>query len=178
VTVTSAQIRTGIRLGVDVGSVRVGVARSDPAAIMAVPVRTIRRTKAVAAPDLAEIVDLVVEYEPIELIVGLPVQLNGTEGLAAESVRSYVQALIERLAARGISIPVRLVDERLTTAVATRGLREAGRDARSSRPVIDQAAAVVIVQDALDAERRTGTPPGMLFTSPPGTSTEGTRTTS
>jgi putative Holliday junction resolvase len=104
----------------------------------------------------------VAEYEPLELVVGLPVALDGVEGLAAESVRTYVSDLAAVLAARGNPVPVRLVDERMSTAEASRGLREAGRTTRTSRAVVDQAAAVIIVQHALDAERSTGRPPGML----------------
>jgi putative Holliday junction resolvase len=160
--------RRGIRLGIDVGTVRVGVARSDPDGLLAVPVATLARPKAVAAgrPDLQELVELVAEYEPLELVVGLPVALDGTEGLAADAVRVYAHDLVGMLTARGLGVPVRLVDERMTTAQATRGLQAAGRNSRSGRSVIDQAAAVIIVQHALDTERATGTPPGTLLTPP------------
>ena len=160
--------RRGIRLGVDVGSVRVGVARSDPDGVLAVPVATLARPKAVAAgrPDLAELVSLVAEYEPLEVVVGLPVALDGTEGQAAAAVRGYAHDLRGMLTERGLDVPVRLVDERMTTAQATRGLQAAGRNSRDGRSVIDQAAAVIIVQHALDTERATGTPPGTLLTPP------------
>ena len=158
----SGEFRRGIRLGIDVGSVRVGIARSDPDGILAVPVTTVQRPKFGQRTDLAEIVDLVTEYEPLELVVGLPVALDGNEGLAAESVRSYVVDLASALRQRGNLVPVRLVDERMTTAQATRGLQEAGRTSRSGRSVVDQAAAVIIVQHALDTERATGAPAGVL----------------
>jgi putative Holliday junction resolvase len=160
--------RHGIRLGIDVGSVRVGVARSDPDGLLAVPVATLDRPKAVAAgrPDLAGLVALVAEYEPLEVVVGLPMALDGTEGHAAAAVRVYAHALAGMLTERGLGVPVRLVDERMTTAQATRGLQAAGRNSRDGRSVIDQAAAVIIVQHALDTERATGTPPGTLLTLP------------
>jgi putative Holliday junction resolvase len=159
---TSGSFRRGVRIGIDVGAVRVGVARTDPDAVLAVPVRTITRPRARSAPrtDLVELADLVAEYEPLELVVGLPLTLSGESGPAVAAVQAYVADLGEVLAERGLSTPMRLVDERLSTAAAAKGLRSAGRDARSGRSVIDQAAAVIIVQDAVDAERRTGTPPG------------------
>jgi putative Holliday junction resolvase len=161
-TAATGAFRRGIRLGVDVGSVRVGVARSDPDGLLAVPVATLARPPRGHRTDLDELAALVAEYEPLELVVGLPVALDGVEGLAAESVRTYVSDLAAVLAARGNPVPVRLVDERMSTAEASRGLREAGRTTRTSRAVVDQAAAVIIVQHALDAERSTGRPPGML----------------
>ena len=162
---TSGAFRRGVRIGVDVGSVRVGVARTDPDGMLAVPVATLTRPKAVAAArsDLLALVDLVAEYDPLEVVVGLPLALDGTEGLASEAVRVYAADLRAALSSRGLDVPIRLVDERLTTASATRGLQAAGRDARSGRAVIDQAAAVIIVQHALDTERSTGTPPGLLL---------------
>ncbi|MGD9956072.1 MAG: Holliday junction resolvase RuvX [Candidatus Nanopelagicales bacterium] len=165
---TDAGFRRGIRIGVDVGSVRVGVSRTDPDGLIAVPVATLDRPKAVAAPrtDLLGVAALVAEHEPLEVVVGLPVALDGSEGLAAAGVRAWVGDLHRVLAQRGTPVPVRLVDERMTTAAVTKELRAAGRDARSSRAVVDQAAAVMIVQHALDAERATGAPPGALAEPP------------
>ena len=162
---TPEGFRRGIRIGIDVGSVRVGVARTDPDGVLAVPVATLARPKAVAAArtDLSGLADLVAEYEPIELVVGLPLTLAGHEGPAAESVRAYVVDLVAVLRGRGSLVPIRLLDERLSSAEAARGLRAAGLDARSGRSVVDQAAAVIIVQSALDAERATGAPPGTLI---------------
>jgi putative Holliday junction resolvase len=154
-----------VRIGIDVGSVRVGVARTDPDGVLAVPVATLARPRAATAPrtDLTGIADLVEEYEPLELVVGLPLTLDGAEGPAAAAVRAYVADLLAVLRQRESGVRVRLVDERLSTAAATRGLREAGRDARSGRGVVDQAAAVIILQTALDTERATGTPAGALI---------------
>ncbi|MBI1377150.1 MAG: Holliday junction resolvase RuvX [Frankiales bacterium] len=167
---TSGAFRRGVRIGVDVGSVRVGVARTDPDGVLAVPVATLARPRAAAAPrtDLEGLVALVAELEPLEVVVGLPVALDGTEGPAAVAVRAYAADLAAALRGAGNPVGVRLVDERMTTAAATRGLRAAGRDARSGRDVVDQAAAVIIVQDALDAERSTGRPPGELLSDDPG----------
>lgn len=160
-------MRPGVRIGLDVGSVRVGVARSDPQGTLAVPVATLARPgRRAARTDLDQIVTLVREHDPLELVVGLPVTLAGEEGLAVTAVLAYVDEVQAALAAGGCPVPVRVVDERLTTAAAAKGLRSAGRDARSSRSVIDQAAAAMIVQDALDAERSTGSPPGRLVAAP------------
>jgi putative Holliday junction resolvase len=99
---------------------------------------------------------LVEEYEPIEVIVGLPRSLKGGEGPAAVKVRAFVQDL-----ARGIApVPVRLVDERMTTVTASQGLRASGVKSKKGRSVIDQAAAVIILQQALESERVSGKSPG------------------
>jgi putative holliday junction resolvase len=150
-------VRPGVRLAVDVGSVRVGVARCDPSALLATPVETVRRDDG-GSSDISRIADLVDELGVVEVIVGLPRSLSGGEGPAAKSARSYARALVRRLG----SLPVRMVDERMSTVSAHRSLREAGVAGRKRRPVVDQAAAVVILQAALDAERMSGRPPGTL----------------
>jgi putative holliday junction resolvase len=147
-------VRPGVRLGVDVGSVRIGVARSDPAGVLASPLSTIRR----GAGDLAELARITAETEPVEVVVGLAVGLRGTEGAAAADGRSFAAALADRLA----PVPVRLVDERFTTVLAHAALRQGGRDARARRDIVDKAAAAVVLQGALDAERATGEPAGQL----------------
>ncbi|WP_327091711.1 Holliday junction resolvase RuvX [Nonomuraea sp. NBC_01738] len=145
-------MRFGSRLGVDVGSVRIGVARSDPSGMLATPVETVKR----GGGDLARIALIAAEHEAIEVIVGLPTSLSGREGQAAALARDFAQRLAVRLA----PTPVRLFDERLTTVAAQQGLRASGVKAKKQRGVVDQAAAVVLLQDALDAERATGRPPG------------------
>jgi putative Holliday junction resolvase len=100
--------------------------------------------------DIAEVVRLVELHESVEVVVGLPVNLAGTEGLAAEQVRAYVR-LLERAVA---PVPVRLADERMSTVVATRRLAEGGVRGGRRRAVVDQAAAVEILQGWLDAARR------------------------
>lgn len=150
-------MRRGTRLGVDVGTVRVGVARSDPSGLLATPVETVARDSGTRT-DLARIAALVTEYEVIEVIVGLPRGLSGVEGAAAQAARKYAVAIAERVQ----PVPVRVVDERLSTVTAQRSLREAGVKGRKHRPVVDQAAAVVILQSALDAEQVSGRTPGSL----------------
>ena len=163
---TAGSFRPGVRIGIDVGSVRIGVSRTDPDAVLAVPVTTVARPRrgSAARTDLMELATIVAEHDPLELVVGLPVTLQGQEGPAAAAVRAYVAELVAELDERHIDVPVRLVDERLSTAVASRHLRAAGRDSRSGRAVIDQAAAVVIVQDTIDFERATGRAPGTVVT--------------
>ncbi len=147
-------MRAGIRIGVDVGTVRVGVARTDPDGVLAVPVETVRR----GSGDLQRIAAIVAEHDALEVVVGLPLSLSGRPGPAAIAARAFARDLAVVVAPVG----VRLVDERFSTASATTGLRAAGRSARGSRAVVDQAAAVEIVQYAVDRERATGAAPGSL----------------
>jgi putative Holliday junction resolvase len=148
-------MRVGVRIGVDVGSVRVGVASSDPAGVLATPVATLRRDTRTGR-DLDELRDIVAGREAVEVLVGLPRTLAGRDGAAAVKAREYAAAVAGRVA----PVPVRLVDERFSTVEATRGLRAAGVKGRSMRGVIDAAAAVILLQAALDTERATGVPPG------------------
>ena len=145
-------MRPGVRLGLDPGDARIGVARSDPSGFLATPVETVRRGRG----DLARLARLVRDHEAVEVVVGLPRSLSGTEGPAAAKVREFA----DRLAARVHPVPVRLCDERLTTVSAEAMLRDRGRKGQQRRAVVDQAAAVLILQHALDTERATGTPPG------------------
>ena len=144
-----------MRLAVDVGSVRVGVAASDPHGILATPVTVLRRD-ARGGVDLDELTALVSEREPIEVLVGLPRSLSGADGPAAVSHRAYAAELAASIA----PVPVRLLDERMTTVEATHGLRAAGVRGNAARGVIDAAAAVVLLQHALDSERSSGMAPG------------------
>jgi len=144
-------MRPGARLGVDVGSVRIGVAACDPGGILATPIETVARGRG----DVERLVALAQERAAIEFVVGLPMSLSGRAGPAVEAVEAFVRTL-----AHATDLPIRLVDERLTTASAGRSLQSAGRNAKKSRAVIDQQAAVVILQSALDAERSSNTPPG------------------
>lgn len=146
-------MRPGVRVGVDVGSVRVGVAACDPAGLIATPVSTLSRGKG----DLEALAALVAEREAVEVLVGLPTSLSGRAGPAAEAAEAYAGALAAR-----VPVPVRLVDERFSTVGAQRDLRASGVDTRRGRSVIDQAAAVIILQGALDAERSSGLAPGRL----------------
>ncbi|HLL68448.1 MAG TPA: Holliday junction resolvase RuvX [Micromonosporaceae bacterium] len=143
----------GVRLGVDVGSVRVGVAVSDPDGILATPLVTIARDSRAdddATPgDIAAIAALVIERGVVEVIVGLPINLAGREGLAAISTRQYA----DRLARHIDPVPVSMTDERMSTVTASRRLSERGVRGRRQRAVVDQAAAVEILQGWLDARR-------------------------
>ncbi len=137
----------GRRLGIDVGAVRVGVAICDPDGVLATPLVTVPRDVD-GGSDLRTIAGLVTEYEAVGAVVGLPRTLAGRDGPAAEAARTFADAL------RGVlDVPVELSDERLTTVVATRQLRERGVKGRKQRAVVDQAAAVAILQGWLDTHR-------------------------
>ena len=137
----------GRRLGIDVGSVRIGVASSDPDGILATPVETVRRDR--TDKHLRRLAQLVNELEAVEVVVGLPRTLADRSGTSA---RDAIE-LADQLAGRIAPTPVRLADERLTTVVAQRSLREAGVRAKGQRSMIDQAAAVGILQNWLDQRR-------------------------
>ena len=151
-------MRSGRRLGVDVGDVRVGVATCDPDGMLATPVETIRAGNGC----VQRIVELAREYDVIEIVVGLPVSLSGREGPAAAKVRAFATDLVAAVS----PVPIRLVDERMSTMTADSHLRASGmagtnkQSGRKRRAVIDQAAATVILQTALDAERMRNEPPG------------------
>lgn len=137
----------GRRLGIDVGSVRIGVAASDPDGILATPVETVRRDR--SGRHVRRLADLAAELDAVEVIVGLPRTLADRTGRSAEDAIELSEALARRIA----PTPVRLADERLTTVSAERSLRAAGVRAREQRAVIDQAAAVAILQSWLDERR-------------------------
>lgn len=146
--------RPGVRIAIDVGKVRIGVAASDPAGLLATPVETVPAGRSA----FARIAEIVVEREALEVIVGLPRMLSGDEGTAAAEARTFGHRLARRVA----PCPVRLVDERMTTASAAKAMRASGVSARQGRNSVDQAAAMVILQDALDSERSAGVAPGEL----------------
>jgi len=150
----STDVRPGVRLGIDVGSVRIGVARCDPGGMLASPLGTVRR----GVGDLAELMRLAADNEAMEIIVGLAVGLGGAEGKAAAEGRGFASALASRLA----PVPVRLVDERFTTVLAHAALQQSGLDSKARRQAVDKAAAALLLQGALDAERSTGEPAGQL----------------
>lgn len=134
------------------GDARIGVAQSDPSGLIATPVETVRR----GAGDLARIAAITTEAQAVEVVVGLPRSLSGGEGPAAARVREFARAIAEAVA----PVPVRLCDERLSTVTAESVLRERGKKGQKRRAVVDQAAAVVILQNALDTERSAGAAPG------------------
>jgi putative holliday junction resolvase len=145
-------IRRGVRLGIDVGRARVGVARSDPDGMLAVPVETVARDDA----SVRRILDLADEYAAFEILVGLPTSLSGADTPSTTDAREFAASI-----AAATATPVRLVDERLSTVTAHDALRLSGRSQRRSRSMVDQVAAVVLLQQALDVERQSGNPAGV-----------------
>ena len=145
-------MRPGVRLGIDFGSVRIGVASSDPGGLLASPLQTVRRGRG----DLDQIARLAATRRVTEIVVGLPTSLSGSAGQAADQARYFAETLAGVVA----PIPVRLVDERFTTVIAHAALAQGGRNSRERRTVIDEAAAALLLQGALDAERQTGVAPG------------------
>lgn len=157
--------RRGVRLGLDFGDARIGVATSDPDGLLATPVATLAVAGDLADGDpadgppeatLQELADLVRAHAAYLVYIGWPLSLDGSVGPAARRA----QAAAARLAVRIAPARVRLVDERLTTVTAHRRLHDSGRRGRAHREVVDQVAAVLILQGALDAERATGAEPG------------------
>jgi putative Holliday junction resolvase len=142
----------GRRLGVDIGKARVGVAWSDPDGILAAPLETVPRDNSdtTVPSDIGRLAELVDEHLIVEVVVGLPVRLSGEESFAAAEARAYADRLARAIA----PIPVRLIDERLTTRVASRRLSERGVKGRRQRAVVDQAAAVEILQLWLEKQRK------------------------
>jgi putative Holliday junction resolvase len=147
-------MRSGVRIGIDVGTVRVGVARSDFHGMLATPVETVQR----GSGDVERVLAIATELGVMELIVGLPLALSGKETASTGDARRFAQQL-----ANAGETPVRLVDERLSTVSANAAMRDAGRSQKKSRSVIDQAAAIIILQHALDSERATLREPGTLL---------------
>ena len=141
----------GRRLGIDVGTVRIGVSVSDPDAILATPVETVRRDR--RAGHLRRLTALVREFEVVEVVVGLPRTLADRAGSSADDAVGVAEAIAGLIS----PVPVRLADERLTTVSAARSLREAGVRAKDQRGMIDQVAAVAILQGWLDQRRNTAT---------------------
>ena len=150
--------RRGTRLGVDVGTARVGVARCDPDGLLATPVETVPRDDGA----VARIVALADEVSAVEVLVGLPLNMRGEDTPSTQDAREFAAAV-----AAASTLPVRLVDERLSTVSAHAALRSSGRSQRSSRSIVDQVAAVVLLQQALDVEKSTGRPPGIPVSQEP-----------
>lgn len=143
--------RRGVRLGIDVGRARVGVARCDPDGMLAVPVETVTR----GDQSIERIVQIADEYDLLEFVVGLPVNMRGDDTASTTDARDFAAALQQRS-----GVPVRLVDERLSTVTAHAALRSSGRSQKKSRSIVDQVAAVVLLQQAIDTEKSTGNPAG------------------
>lgn len=137
----------GRKLALDIGRARVGIAISDAAGILASPSESIARL-ADDSETVKEILQLVIDNEIVELYIGDPVSLSGEQTSSTADARNFA-ALLQS----ATSLPVRLVDERLTTISAARNLRESGKDARASKSFIDSASAVVILESVLQTER-------------------------
>lgn len=135
-----------VRLGIDVGKARIGVARSDLDGTMAVPVETVVRNEN-ASRRINELAD---EYAATVIYVGLPLSLKGTDTASTQDARDFARELAGK-----INCEIRLIDERLSTVTATQSLRSAGYSARSAKGIVDQAAAVVILEQALTIEKST-----------------------
>lgn len=144
----------GRRLGVDVGSVRIGVSCSDPDGLLATPVETVRRH--VSGSHLRRLAELVDDFDVVEVVVGLPRTLADRTGAAAQDAIAVADDLSRALAKRDRPVPVRLADERLSTVSAARALHAAGVRSKRQRSVIDQVAAVTILQSWLDQRRASG----------------------
>lgn len=149
----------GRRLALDVGSVRIGVAMSDPDGILATPVETVAAS--VDGSDVVRVAELVRENSIVEVVVGLPVALRGNHTSSTENALYFAEDLAELLSedsgdkqGKHDTIPIRMVDERMSTMAATQALQASGVSAKKGRKKIDQAAAVHILQGWLDARRR------------------------
>ena len=146
-------MRNGVRLGIDVGKVRVGIATCDPSGLLATPVVTLQRE---SEGVVAEVAKYATDSSAIELVVGLPLNLSGNHTPSTEDAIAFAKEV-----AAAVSIPVRMIDERLTTVSAHSALRSSGKKQRGTRSVIDQVAAVMVLQHALDTERSSGKPAGI-----------------
>lgn len=153
--------RRGVRLGVDVGTVRVGLAACDPDGILASPLRTLTRDKK-RNYDVRVVAREAAERNAVEVFVGLPRTLSGAESASAEMARTFAGLLADRLADDGVACDVRLVDERFTTVEAHRSLSSAGLATKDHRKVVDQVAAVGILEHALSLLKRASGEAGEL----------------
>lgn len=148
-------MRRGVSVAIDAGGRRIGIARCDSDRILALPVATVTTDR--YGGHLDELVDIITELDAVDIFVGLPAHLSGAEGASAQAARRFAKALRNR-----IGLPIRMVDERLTTVQAHAHLSQAGRSTRNRKSVIDQASAVVLLEHVLETERRTGEIPGQL----------------
>jgi putative Holliday junction resolvase len=136
----------GRRIAFDYGDVRIGVAVSDPDSILCSPLTTLQ------AADKrldANITQLLQEYEPVQIFVGRPALLSGNDGVASEKALAFAERI------RNLShVSVEMIDERMSTVSAARNLRDSGKSAKESKSSIDMAAAVAILEFALEIEKR------------------------
>ncbi|MEX3598578.1 Holliday junction resolvase RuvX [Kocuria carniphila] len=148
-------------MGVDVGSVRVGIALTDPDCVLATPHQTVTRDKNRKKRfDVKIITSMCEEFGVVAVYVGLPRSLNGQENRSTDMAREYAAALQNRLSSRECEAIVRLVDERLSTVAAHQSLLDAGVSRKHHMDKVDQMAAVTFLQAAIDQGKATGTEPG------------------
>ncbi|MEE9096103.1 Holliday junction resolvase RuvX [Pseudarthrobacter phenanthrenivorans] len=155
----------GVKLGVDVGTVRVGVAICDRDSILATPYKTLDRNPKKNS-DVRVIARLAEELGAVQVFVGLPRTLKGEEHASARMATDYAQLLVAEFSSRGLAVPVNLVDERLSSVTAHRNLHEAGMSSRDHRKVVDQVAAAGILQHAIDMQKARGADVGSRVTAP------------
>lgn len=148
------EFRRGVRLGIDWGKARIGVAACDPDGVLCHPVETVPHNEA----RWQRLAQLIAEYEPVELVLGMPIDLAGKYARAADDMALVADEIVSRC-----DIPLRVVDERMSSAMAAGQLRASGKNAKQQRAMIDQVAAVGILQNAIDTERNTGIPAGRLW---------------
>lgn len=148
-------MRRGVRLGLDIGTVRIGVAVSDVEGILATPYSTVQRAAVNYDEQLRSLCE---RLEVFEVVVGLPLALSGSMTASTRDALAVARALRSQ-----IDVDVRMIDERLTTVSAHSALRQVGKKQRQTRHVIDQVAAVMILQQALESERAQGAVPGKLI---------------
>ena len=146
-------MRKGIRYAIDYGDQRIGLAKSDVDAIMAVPVATIKNDE-FALKNLLEHLN---ETGYLDIYIGLPKHLSGVLGQSALKAQEFARKLSAEIDVDSI----RMLDERLTTTSASARLQESGVNTRNQKSIIDQAAAVELLEFALDSEKRTGNIPGL-----------------
>lgn len=145
----------GSRLAIDVGTVRIGLAVSDPDSIVSTPLPALVRSR-LLIESLKEILSLISENGVIEVYVGDPLSLSGVETASTQDARQFALQLAELT-----SVPVRLVDERLTTVTASAKLRLNGKNAKAAKSLIDSASAVEILEQALNVSKQSGRPAGL-----------------
>lgn len=139
-------MQRGRRIAFDYGDVRIGVAISDADSILCSPLTTLQATDKKLEVRLTELID---EYQPVHIYVGRPALLSGDDGIASEKAIAFAKRL--KLIT---TVPIELVDERLSTVSAARNLRESGKNAKQAKTSIDMAAAVAILEFALEIEKR------------------------
>jgi putative Holliday junction resolvase len=139
-------MKRGRRIAFDYGDVRIGVAVSDPDSILSSPLATLKATDKNLIEQISEIFS---EIEPVAIYVGRPALLSGNDGYATEKAKEFVALLATITIA-----PIQLIDERMSTISAARSLREAGLNAKDSKNAIDMAAAVAILDFAIEIEKR------------------------